>query len=116
MCRDDDPACDADPTPGRCRFHVWECPGGADTRLGCAAAEVARVEIRGPTGIKGAPGRVALAGALQALRLPIGPGEECGGRASIDVPVGKTVKLRTRAHLSTGRSDSDALRLKCVAP
>ncbi|MFO1395300.1 MAG: hypothetical protein U1F09_16245 [Steroidobacteraceae bacterium] len=36
-CTDNDPACDFDPTPGTCRFRVWGCAGGDDTRLACSA-------------------------------------------------------------------------------
>src|SRR5581483_3118725 len=116
VCTDDDPACDADPTPGTCRFHVWECLGGDDARLGCLAPTVTAIAVEGPTGTKGAAARAALVGALHAVDLPAGPGEACSGRASVDVPARKTVKLRTRATLSTRKSDSDSLRLKCLSP
>jgi cysteine-rich repeat protein len=116
-CTDNDPACDADPTAGTCSFHVWACLGGDDARLACPAAGVSSVEVRGPTGVRGAPARVALVGALQALTFPVGPGEQCSGRADVDVPVKKSVKLRTRTHLAGGnKKDSDGLVLKCLAP
>jgi cysteine-rich repeat protein len=116
VCSDDDPACDADATVGTCAFSVWLCLGGNDPRIACPAATVSSVEVRGPTGLRGAPGRVALVGALQALDFPVGPAEQCSARAVIDVPARKSVKLKVRAALTTGKRDSDALKLKCVAP
>lgn len=116
ICTDNDPACDADPTVGTCAFHVWLCVGAADPRIACAAATVSSVEVRGPTGTRGAPARVALIGALQALSFPVGPGEQCSGRAIIDVAGRKSVKLKTRAPLTTGKKDSDSFKLKCLTP
>ena len=110
-CGDGDPACDFDATPGNCRFHLWACLGGADSRLSCIASAVASVDIRRPA--TGAA-HDAVLGALQPLAFPVGPGEQCGGRADVDVPVGTKLTVHSRAGRADGRSDSDSLQLKCV--
>ncbi|MCW5891697.1 MAG: DUF4215 domain-containing protein [bacterium] len=116
-CRDGDPACDLDPAPGSCAFATWACVGGADARLGCAAAQITSLEVRRPTSRDG--------GALAALRaelldhlggyVPAGPGEVCSHRMLLHLPADKRwarVQLRTRD--AAGRSDTDTLRLRCV--
>jgi cysteine-rich repeat protein len=118
ICVDGDPNCDFDPTPGTCRFHVWACVGGADSRVGCAAGTVTAYDLVRPDGSEPAPfgaAHDALATALGRMTLPAGPGEECSPRIDLDVPVGRTKLLvKTDATTATGRHDRDALRLVCA--
>jgi cysteine-rich repeat protein len=110
-CQDGDPACDFDATPGNCRFHLWACLGGADSRLSCTATTVTSVGVLRPAS---GSAHDAVLGVLQPLAFPVGPGELCTGRADVDVPVGTKLTLRTRAGRADGRSDSDSLQLKCL--
>jgi cysteine-rich repeat protein len=118
-CVDNDPSCDFDPTPGSCRFHLWSCVGGDDTRLGCAASTVASVSLVRPsvkqTG-SAAVARQALLGAFGRLPLPTpGTGEVCSERIDLDVPAGKA-KLVVSADATTadGVRDRDTLKLTCA--
>jgi cysteine-rich repeat protein len=117
-CVDDDPTCDFDPAPGTCRFHVWMCVGGADTRLACPTTDVDQVELLRPSASQvgfGAAARTAFLGALDRLTLPASGGERCSGRASLDVPAGKSkLALRARAHTPAGTFDKDTLKLTCI--
>jgi hypothetical protein len=124
-CVDNDPSCDFDPTPRSCRFHLWECVGGADSRLGCAASPVASVVLKRPSG------NPALLTALTAcdpagpvpgcLPLPTaGSDETCSARIDVDVPIrpgrskGKVV-VGTQTMTSDGLRDSDNVKLTCLA-
>jgi hypothetical protein len=44
-CTDNDPACDADPTPGHCGFTVAWCFNNADPRLTCTATGLKRLTV-----------------------------------------------------------------------
>src|SRR6266849_1857649 len=118
-CVDNDPSCDFDPTPGSCRFHLWSCVGGDDTRLGCAASAVASVGLVRPNAKQtgsAAVARQALLGALGRLPLPTpGAGEVCSERIDLDVPAGKA-KLVVSADATTadGVRDRDTLKLTCA--
>jgi hypothetical protein len=119
-CFDGDPACDFDPTPGMCRFHLWACLGGADQRLQCAADTVTGVALLRPSASQtGLPAlvRQALLAALDAVGFPVGPGEECTQRVDVDVPAGRRVfLLRTRTDTASGKMDGDILKLQCKRP
>lgn len=117
-CRDNDPACDFEPAPGLCRFHLWSCLGGADARLACSAAQVTAVSILSPKATSTKPVEVAarqsLDAALQALGVPAGPGEECTPRYDVAVGAGqKALKLKTKATFGS-KADGDSLDLTCV--
>ena len=118
-CVDNDPRCDFDPTPGSCRFHLWACVGGDDSRLACAASPVASVDLRKPTESQTGPAaaaRLALVGALGRLPLPTGGSSEvCSERIDLDVPAGKK-KLTVSADATTadGLRDHDTLKLSCL--
>ncbi len=119
VCKDNDPACDFDPTPGTCRFRVWVCVGGADARLGCAAAQVTRLDVRAPgPRVKRAEdiaARAALLAGLEGITLPAGPGEACSNGFAIDVPAGnRRVTLRAQATLASNKKDVDPLALRCL--
>src|SRR5581483_8534893 len=117
-CADGDPSCDFDPTPGRCRFHLWTCLGGDDARVRCGGDPVARFVVQRPTAADTGPGaavRQALVTAVAKLALPTGPGETCSGRIDVDVPAGRSkLVLRTEATTVDGLRDRDALKLTCV--
>ena len=117
-CRDGDPSCDFDPTPGTCRFHVWLCLGAADERLQCPARAAARVEVTRPTSAQTGPAAAArhgLLAALAALALPAGPGETCTGRVAVDVPAGRSkLSLKTTVTTTDRVADRDTLQLGCT--
>ncbi len=124
-CVDNDPSCDFDSTPGSCRFHVWECVGGADSRLSCAASPVASVVLKRPSGDPALlPALTACdpAGSVPGcLPLPTsGSDETCSARMDVDVPIrpgrskGKVV-VGIQAMTSDGLRDSDTLKLTCLA-
>ena len=118
-CTDNDPACDFDPTPGSCRFRVWGCTGGDDTRLACSASIVSRIDLKSPSATASRPedaaARAALAQALASFTFPAGPGEVCGAGFAINVPAGKRrLTLRAQAVLASGKKDLDTLQLKCL--
>jgi hypothetical protein len=77
-CVDGDPACDFDPTPGSCRLHLFDCLGGPDARLGCAAASVTGVDVLRPK-LDGDPVRDALVQAFAELSPPVGPARHVRG-------------------------------------
>src|SRR5438093_1626559 len=120
VCVDGDPTCDFDPTPGTCRFHLWACLGGEDSRLGCAAGAVSGVDLLRPTAFERAQNvaaRNALLAAVGRLPNPTGPGERCTGRMEADVPSGRTkLIIRTLAHGPGPATDRDVLQLSCVPP
>ena len=120
LCVDGDPACDFDPTPGTCRFHLWACLGGEDPRLACAAGAVSRVDVLRPTAlerVQNVAARNALLAALGRFQSPLGPGERCTGRMDADVPIGRTkLVFRTLTHGPGAAIDRDALQLTCLPP
>jgi hypothetical protein len=115
-CVDNDPACDLDPNVGSCRFRVWECFGGADSRIGCSAIGVQSASVLRPptnsTGYKLAA-RTSMISALAAVPFPVGPGEVCTQAVEVDVPTSKTLELRTEASKVGGGQDTDDLNLDC---
>ena len=119
-CVDGDPACDFDPTPGTCRFHLWACLGGDDARVGCAAGTVSGVDVLRPTALErpqNVAARSALLAAFGRFQAPIGPGERCTGRMDADVPAGRTkLLIRTIAYGPGAAKDRDVLQLRCVPP
>ncbi len=119
-CVDNDPSCDFDPTVGSCAMHLWACVGAADPRLGCDGEGVASFLVKKPKSTASgteAAARDALIDGIQALGLPVGPGERCTARMAIEVPTAsRKLQLATQVVLATGRKDSDNLTLRCLAP
>lgn len=113
VCVDGDPACDFDTTAGTCRFHLFVCLAGGDARLGCPPLAVSSVDLLRPA--VGDPTRAGFVDALQAIGFPAGPGEECSQHVAVDVPVGRQLRAKTRTRLASGKTDSDNLKLKCLA-
>lgn len=112
-CRDNDPTCDFDPTVGVCRFHVWACVAGEDSRLACPAAPVETATLLKPSERQPGPLRDALLTGLGTLPLPAGPGEVCSRRMDVAIPVSRRrVSFKTMA-VSGGLVDKDGLRLRC---
>ena len=118
ICVDGDTSCDFDPTPGRCRFHLWGCFGGADARYACPATAVGSALLVRPsptqTGFPGAA-RTTITSALGQMAFPVGPGEQCTARMNLDVPVGRP-KLIVKVQSLTvdGVRDRDTLKLQCA--
>jgi cysteine-rich repeat protein len=118
-CKDNDPTCDFDPTPGRCRFHVWGCVGAADARIACAASQVTKLDVLAPSATSKVASdlvaRAALSTGIHSITLPAGPGEVCSSGMSVDVPAGaRRTVLRSRALLASNKPDIDSLQLKCI--
>lgn len=114
-CVDGDPRCDFDAAPGICRFHLFGCLGGADARLGCAAASITGVEVVRPKASDQSALRDAVVHALAELSLPVGPGETCTRRIDVDVPAGKKgVRLKLDAQIGGGKPDRDSVKLRCL--
>ena len=115
-CVDNDPACDHDPTVGNCTFWLWACAGGADSRLACPAHGVTSTTVLGPKtsapGFKGLAG-LALSQALLTADATDGSGEICSSLIAIDVPLKKSVGLKTITSLAAGGADKDSLTLAC---
>jgi hypothetical protein len=114
-CVDDDPSCDFDPSAGTCRFRLFVCVGGGDARFGCAPATVSSVEVVRPRPSDGHPARAALVAALEGLGFPAGPGERCTGGVDFPVAAGTEGRVAARALLTSGKADSDTLKLRCLA-
>ena len=98
-------------------MRVWACAGGADARIGCAAAQVTATEVTSPrVSASGTEldARNALLAALAALGSPVGPGEECTQRFEVAIPAGDKLRLKTRATTASGKQDSDSLKLRCI--
>jgi hypothetical protein len=135
-CADGDPRCDFDgAADGRCRFHVAVCLNNRDPRSatrGCVATGVSAFDVlvsraqraRDPIAVQNAETVVglfaALAGPAAAIVSstahvdpPLVDADRCSPFAAVDVPLGSRV-LRARARASTGRLDTDTLRLRCV--
>jgi len=117
-CTDNDPACDFDPSVGRCRLHLWGCAAGADARLPCAATSVSAVQATAPKLTSSFPfevaARQALDAALAAFAGGVVPGEVCSDRFDVDVAAGgRVLKLQTEA-VNAGPKDIDKLELTCA--
>ena len=114
-CVDGDPGCDFDPAPGRCRLHVFQCLGGADPRLGCAAAGVAAVEVCGRRRRIRARHVTGFSPRSRRFPFPAGPGETCAPRVDVDLPAGRQrMVIAVQARLTAGKRDRDNLKLRCL--
>ncbi|MCW5892534.1 MAG: matrixin family metalloprotease [bacterium] len=120
VCRDGDPACDADALPGQCTLVAQPCINNVDPRFpDCVALATSRLAL---VGAKGARGRraadAALAVALAAaIDLRAQTPNQCGAPLSLVVPTrgarpGKRV-VALRAETRTGRATA-TLRLTCL--
>ena len=117
ICVDGDPSCDFDPTAGSCRFHLWDCLGGDDARLSCAATGVAALSLIRPSANDIGPAaaaREALLAVFGRLTFPLDAGETCSGRIDLDVPARGKVLIKPQATSAAGIRDRDSLKLYCA--
>jgi cysteine-rich repeat protein len=127
-CRDGDPLCDFDPTPGVCEFHVWMCANVHEPRLPlCVPAAPAlgtpvAVTVAKPSlgdaskRADDARNRQALLAAGAALRTD--GLDACGPRLALRVALRTPTRagskgFRLRALTSRSAVDSDRLKLLC---
>jgi cysteine-rich repeat protein len=119
VCVDGDPACDFDPTPNVCEFHVWTCLGADDARIGCAADTVVSLNLLKPTASQTSPvpaaARQALLDRFGQTSLPAGPGEVCSPRIDLHLPAGRAkLAIKDEAMSQAGIRDRDNLKLICA--
>lgn len=144
VCHDQDPTCDFDPTPGRCRFAVSVCLNNNDPVLvQCVPNGVSSVDFGRPRGRPGsalltleAANHAKLNGAVQALLnpadpdawytygLPVQVGDQnlCSKTVLLDVDAGlggrdslsKSFRLRARTRDGSGLPTRSLLHLICV--
>src|SRR5262249_22725920 len=100
-CTDNDPACDFDPTPGTCRFHLCACAGGAEGRLQGRAASVESGTLVKPSDRQPGALRDALLAGLSSLSYPVGPGEACSRRMDVSIPATRR-RVAIKATASSG--------------
>jgi hypothetical protein len=126
-CRDGDPTCDADTTPGTCTWTLGVCFGRVDARLGrCQSRSVERWQLIRPRPDQDAElvGRLAAAvaalgpstttGARVAFTPALDASERCTGDVALVVPAGRAVKLVARTAAGGGKPrDNDSLKLVC---
>ena len=134
-CTDGDPACDQDPTPGRCGFAVAICLNVSDANLpACAPQTIVSFDIANfaPTNPKYVPEFTALQDEVRAF-LPLAPTEHdrCttdGGQGPVIVLVplrpsgagfGKASRtLRSHLDWATGpnhtKDDRDRIKMTCL--
>jgi len=120
-CRDNDPACDGDPTEGRCGFDVAICAALADSRLpACVPPAAVAVAVRLVPSRTTDRARQTLAAALGGRRAP-----GCTALTRLDVPLRRVrgrlrpggVALHVRARPAAGRgADRDVVRFRCLPP
>jgi hypothetical protein len=116
-CRDGDPECDADPTPGRCGFDLELCFNSADGRLPeCSTNSAITTYGLGMPNSAGDEVDAANAAALQGVLppVPITTRNVCTGGVRLIVPIGSKA-IRFAARSADGRIDDDKLRLTCRA-
>jgi len=126
VCRDNDAACDSDPTPGQCAFAITACFNTPDRRVPYCASEepivAARLTWPDPAQSSDPADRgnaAAVAAALPALPIT---GAQCSAPLSFVVPVGSSGGsrwLRLSAQTAPGgvegaRDDRDGLRFRCL--
>jgi hypothetical protein len=146
VCEDGDPACDFDPTPGRCRFAIAACLNNVDPNLpACVPAGVGSVQLFGPRRVRDAKDQLAtenvakLTAALGQLldpnrpedwytnTLPVAAGDHnfCTGTVLVDVLAGsvagndykkKGFTMKVRSVNLAGKRSPAQIRLMCKLP
>lgn len=138
VCKDNDPACDLDPTPGLCAINVELCPNQTDARLPlCAPTDIynyffikPRYDTTDPydfnnlivlaTSLSAIPGVGFNVGQqVEAHFLPSLTQNSCipsAGPMYVPLKNGKTGKrvVKLRAQTSAGVKDTDKLVLLCT--
>lgn len=130
-CVDDDPACDADPTPGVCRFDVSVCLNTADPKLRCAPRELERYDVENvqpDTDPRHDFEFETLQTAVDVLGFPIAANETevCAGPVAMILPLDVQVRKNGAAYRSFKKTlradtfgpgaplDRDDLPMKCL--
>jgi hypothetical protein len=126
-CLDNDPACDADNTPGQCTFLVGACVNVADSRFTCTPTDASTFLVRKPNvGDAARPHKNRFARAnrrnielgLDDL-LPVASPNVCADERAFVVPL-KNGNRRASFHIqaqvtSTGSvTDKDSLKFTCL--
>lgn len=125
VCRDGDPACDADGLPGSCTVPVRVCFGLRDGRLPrCAPGATARWVLRAPGDVEVSRRLLAAVASLGGgvvgvseveFPTPLPPESRCSEAVDVVVPVRGRTALRTETVAAAGgRRDGDMLRIRCV--
>lgn len=115
-CRDGDPICDFDPTPGNCRVRVYGCAGAANDDISCLQQDVFEQLIKRPKTNAKRPHEVAaraeMDAVLGAMSFPVTGGEVCSQGMFLDVPVDEKLRMTVRV-TGTKKKDTDSLRIIC---
>jgi len=126
-CLDNDPACDADTTPGQCTFNVGACVNVADSRFTCTPTDVATYLLKKPSAKDAArpdknkfarDNRRNLDLGLDSL-IPTGTTNVCSDERPFVVPLKKGIKKATlqiqAVSTSAGAiSDKDTIKFTCL--
>ncbi len=126
VCVDNDPACDADNTPGQCTFMVGACVNVSDSRFTCTASDVASYLLKKPSAKDAArPDKNRFARAnkrsidldLGGL-VPTGTANVCSDERPFVVPLKKgkkaTFQIQAIATASNADVDKDSIKFTCV--
>lgn len=130
-CVDNDPACDSDPTPGRCRIEVSVCLNRSDPSGRCTSAELDGYvidNVHPDTDPRHVFEFQALQDLVNSVALPVDAEDtdECVGPVSIVLPLEVRIakrgakyakskqKLHGRVRGPGGARDDDKLPMKCV--
>jgi cysteine-rich repeat protein len=120
MCKDNDPGCDLDPTPGSCRVRVFGCFGGTDPSTPtCTSASVVSQELKKPSARTRKPYEVQARIALEQMfagvsfATPAGV-ETCTGGSQLYIPAGKKLTIKNKVFPVSGKKDGDALSILCL--
>lgn len=114
VCHDNDPACDADQTPGQCTFPVSMCFNVPDSRLPDCPTGTPIVAYQRPRPRDAID--TANAAALDAALppLPLAEVNRCTEPFSFVVPAGAAKWLRFGVRTADGKGDYDRLRFTCL--
>lgn len=120
VCRDNDPTCDLDATPGRCVIAVAPCAPTVDSRFAaCTPEPLTGVRLMKPVARRAPETAAALAASLGSLVGRPVPGlapSACGNAVEIALELGsrKRVAQTVAARAFAGkRRDADRLQLVC---
>ena len=127
-CLDNDPACDADTTPGQCTFLVGACVNVTDGRFACTTPGAASYVLKKPSDKDGAkPHKDRFARDnrrnvdlnLSGLGLPNATGNLCTPQRAFVVPLKKGTdkgkgKIGVKLTDTTPETDSDTVQFTCL--
>ncbi len=116
-CRDGDPACDADATPGQCTFTTLLCINNRDPRFpACVPFTTDRLSVRLPRKLRDAVDGANVAALQGALDLGAQTLDQCSAPLALEVPTRGTRrgvrKVAVRVDARGGRA-TGALTLVC---